>query len=593
MREKIEQVKAELERERKDYVEMDYKKNKAYKRLGKFFGTFFKEKRDSTRETDSDVAYYRAHYDQKLFEYKTLLLDEAKADGASNIELGNLVKSFAAEDFLNLADTNLQVKIEHNEGKLSGFVKEHSMELVQNYRKLSLAKKLAIGAAFGGGAALLAGGGAIAAGIAVSAVAVRRAFMGLVMGTTVAIGMESRDRKKAEQAVEKEADEFAKSLEGLSDEERYKKALENAERALTLSEDNRLESEKNKNLRNLATGALVGTFIGSGYASELFGGAGRRIAGLFGYHAEVPTGGAGAAVEHVDKNIDLEAIKDGGNIQASIRNYYRLHPDLIDKYNELHGGGKKFDAGQIAERLWHESGMDKDLVHEGAQVHLSPDGMHLVSVTGDDNMGYLPEKEIETPAETDSVPEAEADADESPAPESPATPEIPEGGTGEYAMDPQVSEEIDKIGSDATKISGQLEELDDKILKLSSGQYESVSIWPNPEKMLENLREEKQSLEIARQTLFDKMHNGYFGMLRDNICGSQENFSKIKGLSASSIIDEKGSVHKFVQKILDSDDKRLGKLRDYISDPENKQQTFGGWMYDVSKIMRDLGIKKI
>ena len=47
------------------------------------------------------------------------------------------------------------------------------------------------------------------------------------------------------------------------------------------------------------------------------------------------------------------------------------------------------------------------------------------------------------------------------------------------------------------------------------------------------------------------------------------------------------------KKYLDSDDKRLGKLRDYISDPENKQQTFGGWMYDVSKIMRDLGIKKI
>ena len=82
---------------------------------------------------------------------------------------------------------------------------------------------------------------------------------------------------------------------------------------------------------------------------------------------------------------------------------------------------------------------------------------------------------------------------------------------------PQVSEEIDKIGSDATKINGQLEELDDKILKLSSGRDESVSIWPNPEKMLENLREEKQSLANRRQTLFDKMHNGYFGMLRDNI----------------------------------------------------------------------------
>ena len=169
--EKIEELKQEVEKIRKEYLEADYKRKGAFKRLGNFFGKVFKEKEEKNLENDQEIAWYRAYYDDALMNYKNALLEDAKLKGASDEELLDIAKIFQVEANINIADINHQVKVENQEGRFSGFIKEHSMELVQRYKKLSLAKKIAIGAAFGG-AALGAGYiGAAAVGAVGSAVA--------------------------------------------------------------------------------------------------------------------------------------------------------------------------------------------------------------------------------------------------------------------------------------------------------------------------------------------------------------------------------------------------------------------------------------
>jgi len=83
-----------------------------------------------------------------------------------------------------------------------------------------------------------------------------------------------------------------------------------------------------------------------------------------------------------EKLIDLEAIKAGGSIEGSLKHYFESNPNLVEKYNQLHPG-HKFDAGNIAHRMFSEYGDQNSLVREGAQVHLSGDGMHIQGVTGE------------------------------------------------------------------------------------------------------------------------------------------------------------------------------------------------------------------
>jgi len=106
-------------------------------------------------------------------------------------------------------------------------------------------------------------------------------------------------------------------------------------------------------------------------------------------------------VTEAAKSINLNPIENGGDsIESSIRDHFRANPDLIEKYNQLNGG-RKFNAGQIAHRMFLEYGNKHDLVHAGAQVNMSADGMRIENVTGDEHMGVLSaEKSGLTPSES-------------------------------------------------------------------------------------------------------------------------------------------------------------------------------------------------
>ena len=271
LQEKLERV----EETRKAYLEIDYKKKTGYKRLAGFFGNILKFGPDKNYERDEEVAHLRAIYDNALFDYKNAVLDKAKAGNASNKEMADIVKFFDVEANLNLRDVHDQVKIENQEGSRSGFIREHSKEIIERYKKMPLIKKIAIGAAFGFAGMGAVYTGAAMAGVIGGAVALRRIFLGMVTGTSVALTAEKITRRRAEKKIDRGAKRLAEKLESLSEDEKLK-YLEKKISGTIKDEDNSLNKIKNKNLRNLGLGVLAGT-LASNY--HLLG---DKISGLFG-----------------------------------------------------------------------------------------------------------------------------------------------------------------------------------------------------------------------------------------------------------------------------------------------------------------------
>lgn len=284
---KLEQLRGEVEYARKEYAETDYGKNKAYKRIYKLL---FNWSEDKKRIEDQDIAYYRAHYDNKLFNYKNALIEDARARAVSNEELGEIVRLFELEGRLNMADAHTQVKFENQDGKFLGFVKNHGKEMADWYNDLSLKKKIAIGAAFGLAAAGSVFAGAAAAGAVASAATMRRVFTGVVTGTTLSLALESSGREKTKKNIEKNTQSFVEQLNELPIEERAK-LVEKKIKELVFYGDDELQKIKNKNLFQMSAGALAGSVVGSGILSDVIGKGWHGAAEYFGISSEISTGG--------------------------------------------------------------------------------------------------------------------------------------------------------------------------------------------------------------------------------------------------------------------------------------------------------------
>lgn len=427
---KIEELKQAVEKRRKEYLEADYKRKGAFKRLGNFFGKVFKEKEEKNLENDQEIAWYRAYYDDALMNYKNALLEDAKSRGASDKELLDIAKTFQLEANINIADVNHQVKIENQEGRFSGFIKEHSMDLVQRYKKLSLAKKIAIGAAFGG-AALGAGYlGAAAVGAVGSAVAVRRAFLALVTGTTTSLTLEAMGKKKTEENIEKGMSSLEEKMMRLTEEEKFNLINEIIGNDIK-DEDNNINKIKNKNLRHLAYGVAAGaatmllpkitrafsekTGAGEWAKEHIFGktiqqevpGAGKTVPEAIA-DAEKPEAGQVPENNIPEKTIEkaetVLEVQKGSSLEGSIIQHIKGHPEFIEKYNELNGG-RSFNAGQIAHRMALDYA-DKypesfpqgppSLVHEGTEIKINPETMEIEDIQSEEKLGYLPENDTDS-----------------------------------------------------------------------------------------------------------------------------------------------------------------------------------------------------
>ena len=337
---------------RTEYLEVDYKKNTGYKRLGKIFGRIFRSKEGELLKNDTDIAWYRAHYDNKLMDYKNALLDDWKARGSSEQELGEIIKKFEIEARINVAKGHDEVKLEYHEGRFSGFIREHSKEIVDRYNKLPLTKKIAIGAAFGIGA-VGAGltGSAVAIGVVASAATIRRMFMGVVTGTGAAVLAENRTQKNREKAVEKNTAELLGKLEGKTPEEIEELTRQKID-GLIYDEDQKINTIKNKNLRNLGIG------IGAGLASvvavpefmkhgkEWFshaGAAGGKVAEFFGHHAHGSVKPLGGIMEHhqavhVAAPHPAEHVAVDSHVETSIYEAAKVPPSGVHHVPEAPSG---------------------------------------------------------------------------------------------------------------------------------------------------------------------------------------------------------------------------------------------------------------
>lgn len=277
----LDELWKEVEEKRKKYLEKDFQHSKISSRLKSIFGSFLKEKGEKN-QSEEELEKYRKDYQMALRNHQEAV--SVKKETLSEAEILKIAENYLREN-LTTADTLTQIKIENQEGKFSGFMKNHAQEWVEKYRKMPLAKKIAIGAAFS-----LVSAGAVYAtpmlfGFAGAAITAKRVFGGLVTGTSVSLGFEARSRKKAEEKIQDKIKDLEPSkvkedlkLEG-EEGETVKKAIE-MERLQLLegmindsikkvtSEEN-LRIIKNRNSRHLIYGIAAGT-AGAVVAPKIF-----------------------------------------------------------------------------------------------------------------------------------------------------------------------------------------------------------------------------------------------------------------------------------------------------------------------------------
>lgn len=271
-KEEIEKCRQEVSEMRKEYLKVDYEKNTALSRVRKFFGNIGKDKQEKGLEQDQEVAEFRAYYDNKLLELQQKIVEDAKERGASDKELADIYIEFRTEQKITLADEHDNVKIEQQEGSIKGVIGEKLVQVSKWYQKLPFKTKIAVSVAFmgvGGGLALAGiGAGTAAASVFAGAVTARRLFSGMTAGVGTSLGLEAWGQKKDKKSVEKEKEEFLKKMEGLDEKEKYELLTGNIKDIAIKDEENSINRIKNQDIKQLAAGAAVGTFIGSGMMAD-------------------------------------------------------------------------------------------------------------------------------------------------------------------------------------------------------------------------------------------------------------------------------------------------------------------------------------
>ena len=286
--EAITRIQQEMADARKEYLEVNYNKNKAFDRLRKYFGNRSRDEKERGYETDSEVALYRAHYDNKLLDLQKLKIEEARENGATDQELAALFIEFRAEQKINLAAEHDKVKVEQQEGSLEGLVREKVINITKSYQKLPLKVKLAIGVGMFG-AGLVAGltGGAAVGAVGALAVA-RRLFGGVTAGVGTRLALEARGQMKDKKGVETDEKAFLEKLKNMSEDEKYAFLSGQIKDIAIKDSENTIDKVRNQDLRQQAAGAAIGLSIMIGFRN--FVSAGRAISDHFGW-----VGGTAAA----------------------------------------------------------------------------------------------------------------------------------------------------------------------------------------------------------------------------------------------------------------------------------------------------------
>lgn len=556
----IELVKNEVAALRHEYVELEHKKNSAFSRLGKFFGVYWKRDLDAP---DDEVNTARNNYKGSLLKYSELLLEDAKLSQASKRELGQIAKIFAVEANLNLMDTRADVKNEHRPHWL-----RVGKETAEWYRGLGLVAKGAVSLGF------IASG----AGLAIAA---KRVFTGAVAGVGIAAGLEVKDRRNIEKALNEYGQSFEDIMVAHDSSAEYEEKIKNDINRCIQEVDIKIAELRRKEMRNLTIGVLSGALLGSGAASWLAGEAGsgmyklgewtgingglssvgQSIKGMFGgITEEVVKPEVGTVATEVAQKASLE-IEAGSSVEGAL----------------IKNGISAHDAHEMASRYAEKMGFKEiNLVHPGAQIELSADGQSIAAITGDEHMGYSSAiaEHAEKAVEAVNSPEA-------------------------FSFDAQTLAEIEVLEQNTQGLVEHLEGMQEQLAGLDE-QITQASVGSGSGDTISQLTEQKQALEVEinrvegiHESLLSRTENGYWASLGKEFCGSKEEFMKLSNLRASEGIGDNVKVHKFMDRVLASQDGRLEPLKQFIRNAETRQESFGLWTLRVARIMAKLGIRKI
>jgi hypothetical protein len=377
----IEKFKKEKDEALREFLEEDYKKKKAWNRLGDYFKSVFRNKEETGKnfERDADIAHFEAVYEDRLREYKKAVLENA-GENLSDKELTDLVTEFEIENRINKAEVHDEIKHEHLDGKVRGLMDKMAAE----YRSLPTWKKLLIGAGFAGAAVGAANIGTAAVVAVATAATARRVFMGMVTGVGTAKWLESRTEKNRETEVGEMESEFLKELQGKTPEEKFD-LLNSRLNKVILDEDRSINQIKNKNLFNLTAATAVGTFVGAGGIGKMAHLAGEGLSwikgGLFDLIAEDSKNVAPGA-ENLKNLIELKVEDGEGFEQTVVEEYLDQHRD---EFLRIHPDLENFSNGQIAHRLAIDftakhpemQGHLPDLIHSGSKLVLNPNSLQI------------------------------------------------------------------------------------------------------------------------------------------------------------------------------------------------------------------------
>ena len=393
---KIKELGYKLEEARRAYLKKDVEAEKIKLSLKSILWKTLKI--GGLGQYDKENEDAKNKYNETLKAYKEEFLKAGLIEDAEDVRI--------MVDFLNLTETSSResartdIKAENSKWWHLDNVSKGYMKIVESYKNIGkndksklvrFIKKGAVGVAIGGGVAFAGG---IAAG-AMGSVAGATAFRLFTMSVS-ATGFKRIFEDMADNMKQKDSAVEAKNIfRGSKIEGTGKVESDLIGKNLDLMINNiDRKMQKNKQVVRLRS---LGAFLTAGAISNLGQIFGHEIMETvkehFAGNISVSTGGSSAEKivsglsenNAVEKIIELKPVKLGGSIEGSIREYLQSNPGLIDKYNGSNlSGGRKFDAGQIAFRMFDEISKDHNIKNlpVGAKINLSADGLHIKEITG-------------------------------------------------------------------------------------------------------------------------------------------------------------------------------------------------------------------
>jgi hypothetical protein len=335
----IKKIQGEVDNERKAYLEADFNKNTALSRVRKFFGGIGKydDVRNKNTMDDPELAQFRAYYDAKLMKLQELTLADAKERGATDEELANIYMNFRGEQKITMATEHDNLRAEKLAGTKEGFLKGKIVSLVNAYNALPTSKKIGIGLAMMAGGAAAAGIGGAAIGAMTSFAAARRIFGGIVAGRGATLALEARGQKKDSEKLENDRQKILEQIRNLDPAKKYDFLTDNLNKVIK-DDENSIDKIKNQDIRQLATGAAVGAFVGSGMLGKLVSAGYHEAADYFKsiFGGGDPTSHIEAVKETVKGALGhIEVHSGGDSIEKSLIEYIKAHPEMgIDNPGE-------------------------------------------------------------------------------------------------------------------------------------------------------------------------------------------------------------------------------------------------------------------